>query len=212
MNAAISVAIVEDQDDIRQSLAILIGGASGYFLQATYATAEAALAALPTQPVDVVLMDINLPGLNGIEAVRLLKPQCPATQFMMCTVYDEDEPVFDALKAGANSFILKRTPPHKLLEAIAELHQGGAPMSSSIARRIAGSFRAALPVPSDELAALTTRERQILDRLAQGYSHKEVAEELFVAPTTVRKHIFNIYEKLQVHSKMAAVNKYLGRG
>lgn len=212
MNAAISVAIVEDQDDIRQSLAILIGGAPGYFLQATYPTAEAALADLPAQPVDVVLMDINLPGLNGIEAVRQLKPRCPATQFMMCTVYDEDEPVFDALKAGANSFILKRTPPHKLLEAIAELHAGGAPMSSSIARRIAGSFRADPPAPSDELAALTPRERQILDRLAQGHSHKEVAEELFVAPTTVRKHIFNIYEKLQVHSKMAAVNKYLGRG
>ena len=139
MNPVISVAIVEDQDDIRQSLAILIGGAPGYCLQAAYPTAEAALAELPARPVDVVLMDINLPGLNGIEAVRQLKPQCPATQFMMCTVYDEDEPVFDALKAGANSFILKRTPPHKLLEAILELHQGGAPISSSIARRIAGS-------------------------------------------------------------------------
>ncbi|UYZ63494.1 response regulator [Hymenobacter weizhouensis] len=212
MNHVISVAIVEDKDDIRQSLAILIGGAPGFVCQATYATAEAALAELPAAPPDIVLMDIDLPGINGIEAVRQLKPQCPATQFMMCTVYDEDEPVFDALKAGANGFILKRTPPHRLLEALAELHDGGSPMSSSIARKIVGSFQAHPAAAADELAALTAREREILDRLARGYSHKEVADELVVAPTTVRKHIFNIYEKLQVHSKIAAVNKYLGRG
>ena len=212
MNSPIRVAIVEDQDDIRQSLAILIGGAPGFVCQATYPAAEPALAALPAAPPDVVLMDINLPGLSGIEAVRRLRPQCPATQFMMCTVYDEDEPVFEALKAGAQSYILKRTPPHQLLQAIAELHEGGAPMSSSIARKIVGSFQAP-PAggPAAALAALTPRERQILDRLAKGHSHKEVAEELFVAPTTVRKHIYNLYEKLQVHSKVAAVNKYLGR-
>ncbi|CCH53941.1 Transcriptional regulatory protein uhpA [Fibrisoma limi BUZ 3] len=206
----ITVAIVEDKDEIRQSLSILIGGADGFVCRAAYATAEDALVDLPGHPVDIVLMDIGLPGMNGIDCVRQLKPLCPRTQFMMCTAYDEDELVFEALKAGANSYILKRSAPHKLLEAISELHQGGSPMSSTIARKIVGSFYQA-PVKSSELDVLTSREREILDRLSKGYSHKEVADELFISPTTVRKHIFNIYEKLQVHSKVEAVNKYLGR-
>jgi len=206
----ITVAIVEDKEPIRQSLAILIDGADGFACRAAYETAEAALDHLPTHCVDVVLMDIDLPGMNGIECVRQLKSRCPDTQFMMCTIYDEDETVIDALKAGANAYILKRSPPHKLLEAITELHEGGSPMSSTIARKIAGSFYVSPSAPN-ELDVLTPREREILDRLAKGHSHKEVAEELFISPTTVRKHIFNIYEKLQVHSKVAAVNKYLGR-
>lgn len=210
MNMTITVAIVEDKEAIRQSLAILIDGADGFECRAAYETAEDALRQLPAHCVDVVLMDIDLPGMNGIECVRLLKPRCPTTQFMMCTMYDEDETVFEALKAGATAYILKRSPPHKLLEAITELHEGGAPMTSTIARKIAGSFHAS-PSASHELAMLTPREREILDRLSRGHSHKEVATELFVSPTTVRKHIFNIYEKLQVHSKVEAVNKYLGR-
>ncbi|GAB4014623.1 response regulator transcription factor [Spirosoma sp. KCTC 42546] len=210
MKTSITVAIVEDKEPIRQSLAILVDGADGFSCQATFETAEAALEYLPGHCVDVVLMDIDLPGMNGIDCVRHLKTRCPDTQFMMCTMYDEDETVFEALKAGANSYILKRSPPHKLLEAITELHEGGAPMSSTIARKIAGSFHVNTSTPS-ELDVLTPREREILDRLAKGHSHKEVANELFVSPTTVRKHIFNIYEKLQVHSKVEAVNKYLGR-
>ncbi len=210
MKSLITIAIVEDKEAIRQSLAILIDGADGFSCQTTFETAEAALENLPANCVDVVLMDIDLPGMNGIECVRQLKPLCPQTQFMMCTMYDEDETVFEALKAGANAYILKRSPPHKLLEAITELHEGGSPMSSTIARKVAGSFQATLSADAT-LATLTPREREILDRLAKGYSHKEVAEELFVSPTTVRKHIFNIYEKLQVHSKVEAVNKYLGR-
>lgn len=210
MKSPITVAIVEDKEAIRQSLAILVDGADGFVCRAAYETAEEALAQLPTHCVDVVLMDIDLPGMSGIECVRQLKSICPNTQFMMCTMYDEDETVFEALKAGANAYILKRSPPHKLLEAITELYEGGAPMSSTIARKIAGSFYVS-PTATSELAVLTPREREILDRLAKGHSHKEVAEELFVSPTTVRKHIFNIYEKLQVHSKVEAVNKYLGR-
>ncbi|GAB3319112.1 response regulator transcription factor [Larkinella ripae] len=210
MKTLISVAIVEDKEPIRQSLAILVDGADGFVCRSTFETAEDALDQLSQQPVDVVLMDIDLPGMSGIDCVRQLKPLCPQTQFMMCTVYDEDETVFDALKAGATAYILKRSPPHKLLEAITELHEGGAPMSSTIARKIAGSFHAGASSAS-ELEVLTAREREILDRLAKGHSHKEVATELFVSPTTVRKHIFNIYEKLQVHSKVEAVNKYLGR-
>ncbi|GAB3894931.1 response regulator transcription factor [Larkinella knui] len=210
MKTAITVAIVEDKEPIRQSLAILVDGAEGFSCQATFETAEAALDYLPTHCVDVVLMDIDLPGMNGIDCVRHLKALCPHMQFMMCTMYDEDETVFDALKAGANSYILKRSPPHKLLEAITELHEGGAPMSSTIARKIASSFYVS-PAAPNELDILTTREREILDRLSKGHSHKEVANELFVSPTTVRKHIFNIYQKLQVHSKIEAVNKYLGR-
>ena len=215
MNMPIIVAIVEDKDDIRQSLAILVNGADGFVCKQTYVNAEDALDDLTRYPVDVVLMDIDLPGMNGIECVRLLKPRQPDMQFMMCTIYDEEEKVFEALKAGANSFILKRSSPARLLDAIRELHDGGSPMSSSIARKVVGSFfNIPAPVEAErntELDVLTTREREILGRLSKGYSHKEVAEELFVSPTTVRKHIFNIYEKLQVHSKVAAVNKYLGR-
>ncbi|MBC3787253.1 response regulator transcription factor [Spirosoma utsteinense] len=210
MKTVITVAIVEDKEPIRQSLAILVDGAEGYSCQATFENAEAALDYLPTHAVDVVLMDIDLPGMNGIDCVRHLKALCPYTQFMMCTMYDEDETVFDALKAGANAYILKRSPPHKLLEAITELHEGGAPMSSTIARKIASSFYTSQAV-SPELEALSSREREILDRLAKGHSHKEVANELFISPTTVRKHIFNIYGKLQVHSRVEAINKYLGR-
>jgi DNA-binding NarL/FixJ family response regulator len=210
MKIPITVAIVEDKEAIRQSLAILVDGADGFNCQATFETAEAALDYLPAHCVDVVLMDIDLPGMNGIDCVRQLKTLCASTQFMMCTMYDEDETVFEALKAGANSYILKRSPPHKLLEAITELYEGGAPMSSTIARKIASSFHVNTSSPN-ELDVLTPREREILDRLSKGYSHKEVANELFVSPTTVRKHIFNIYEKLQVHSKVEAVNKYLGR-
>lgn len=210
MKTAITVAIVEDKEPIRQSLAILVDGAEGFSCQATFENAESALDYLPGHCVDVVLMDIDLPGMNGIDCVRQLKVLCPATQFMMCTMYDEDETVFDALKAGANAYILKRSPPHKLLEAITELHEGGAPMSSTIARKIAGSFYVNTTAPN-ELDILTPREREILDRLSKGHSHKEVANELFVSPTTIRKHIFNIYQKLQVHSKVEAVNKYLGR-
>lgn len=210
MKNPISVAIVEDKEAIRQSLAILVDGADGFVCRQTFETAEEALDQLVRQPVDVVLMDIDLPGMSGIECVRQLKPRCAQTQFMMCTVYDEDETVFEALKAGATAYILKRSPPHKLLEAITELHEGGSPMSSTIARKIAHSFHVGSAAPT-ELDALTPREREILDRLAKGHSHKEVANELFVSPTTVRKHIFNIYEKLQVHSKVEAVNKYLGR-
>ncbi|GHB76276.1 response regulator [Persicitalea jodogahamensis] len=210
MKTTITVAIVEDKEPIRQSLAILVGGAEGFFCQSTYETAEKALAELPRNCVDVVLMDIDLPGMNGIECVRQLRPVCPDTQFMMCTMYDEDETVFEALKAGANAYILKRSPPHKLLEAITELHEGGSPMSSTIARKIALSFHQDTSAPS-ELDVLTPREREILEKLSKGHSHKEVAVELFISPTTVRKHIFNIYEKLQVHSKVEAVNKFLGR-
>lgn len=210
MKTSITVAIVEDKEPIRQSLAILVDGAEGFSCQATFENAELAIEYLPSHCVDVVLMDIDLPGMNGIDCVRQLKVLCPDTQFMMCTMYDEDETVFDALKAGANAYILKRSPPHKLLEAITELHEGGAPMSSTIARKIAGSFYTSPSAPN-ELDVLTSREREILDRLAKGHSHKEVANELFISPTTVRKHIFNIYEKLQVHSKVEAVNKYLGR-
>lgn len=210
MKTSITVAIVEDKEPIRQSLAILVDGAEGFSCQATFENAESAIEYLPSHCVDVVLMDIDLPGMNGIDCVRQLKALCPDMQFMMCTMYDEDETVFDALKAGANAYILKRSPPHKLLEAITELHEGGAPMSSTIARKIAGSFYTS-PSASNELDVLTSREREILDRLAKGHSHKEVANELFISPTTVRKHIFNIYEKLQVHSKVEAVNKYLGR-
>jgi DNA-binding NarL/FixJ family response regulator len=210
MKIPITVAIVDGNEPIRQSLAILVDGAEGFRVQATFEDAESALAYLPPHCVDVVLIDIDLPGMNGIDCVRKLKDLCPNIRVMMCTMYDEDETVFDALKVGANSYILKRSPLYKLLEAIIELHEGGAPMSSTIARKTADSFSVNTTTPN-KLDVLTPREREILDRLSKGYSHKEVANGLFISSPMVRKHIFTIYQKLQLQSQADTLNRQPGR-
>ena len=199
----IRVGIVEDTRDIREGLAMLINASEGFVCTHACPDAEDALEKLIVNPPDVVLMDINLPGMLGPECVRKLKPVCPNTQFMMCTVYEEDEHIFESLKSGATGYILKKTPPDKLLEAITDIHNGGSPMTGGIARKVMSSFVPAAPASNE----LSSREFEILEALAKGFRYKEIADKLFISIDTVRSHIRNIYEKLQVHSRTEALNK-----
>ncbi|MCA0239051.1 MAG: response regulator transcription factor [Bacteroidetes bacterium] len=205
----IRVTIVEDDADIRQSFETIIGSVPEFECLPSYDNAEAALTGIVAVQPDVVIMDIHLPGMSGIDAVRILKEQLPALQITMCTVYEDDEHIFNALKAGANGYLLKRTSPEKLLEALHDLHQGGSPMNSEIARRVVASFQKK-PEPVPELAVLTAREKEILDLLAKGYLYKEIAAELFISIETVKRHIHNIYEKLHVQTRTEALNKMRG--
>ncbi len=207
----ITVCIVEDRIDIREALAALVNSQLNLSCIGTYENAEDALVGITELQPNVVLMDIDLPKMNGIECIKLLKPKCPRVQFMICTVYDEDEKVFEALRTGANGYILKRSPPVRLLEAIVELYHGGSPMSSDIARKIVLSFQQKPEEKIQEEYHITPREQEILQLLSKGLSYQELADKLFISSKTVRKHIFNIYEKLHVNSRMEAVNKYFGR-
>ncbi|HTD92634.1 MAG TPA: response regulator transcription factor [Chitinophagaceae bacterium] len=209
----ISVCIVDDNGDLRNALEEIISMSEGYNCIATMGTAEEAMELIPELKPDVVLMDINLGSdENGIDCVKALKPKVPGTNFMMCTVYEEDEKIFEALSAGASGYILKKTAPARLLEAIRELYQGGAPMSSQIARKVVAAFQNK-PINSSEseLAQLSNREKEILEQLSKGLMYKEIAAELFISPETVRKHVYHIYEKLHVTNRIEAVNKYFGR-
>ena len=202
----IKVAIVEDTEEIRKALRVLIDGSEGFECEHVYPDAETALENLPSQAVDVVLMDIGLPGMNGVACMQQLKVQMPNTQFMMCTVYDDDDNIFAALKSGASGYLLKRTSPAQILEAIRDLHAGGSPMSSEIARRVVSSMQKKSK-PSADFELLTRREKEILDFLSKGFLYKEIATELFISKETVKKHIHNIYEKLHAQSRVEALNK-----
>lgn len=206
----IRVSIVEDTDDIRDALRVLINGSAGFECLHVYADAEEALDKMATNNVDVALMDINLPGIDGINCMKILRSIMPDTQFMMCTVYDDDDHIFNALQSGASGYILKRTSPAQILEAIRDLHEGGSPMSSEIARRVVSSMQK--PGKSSEaIELLTDREIEILDFLAKGYLYKEIATELFISKETVKKHIHNIYDKLHVQTRTEALNKAFQR-
>ena len=205
----IQVAIVEDIREIREGLQMLINLSDGFNCSHVYANAEEALKALPIERPDVVLMDINLPGMTGVECVRRVKPHCPATQFIMSTVYEDDENVFESLKAGATGYLLKKTVPARILEAIAEVHNGGSPMSTQIARRIIVTFQKKDGIrAADEL---TPREKEILKSLSEGLRYKEIAAKFRISIETVRSHARNIYEKLQVQSRTEALNKVYGQ-
>jgi DNA-binding NarL/FixJ family response regulator len=214
----ISVCIVEDVTDIRQALEQIIELSDTCTLAGSFATGEEALAKILLMKPQVVLMDINLGSTNGINLVKELKPQNPDILYMMCTVYEEEEKIFDALRAGASGYILKKSSPAKLTEAILELVDGGAPMSSQIAMKVVNAFKH-LPVQeslaphqqSEDIAVLTRREKEILEWLAQGKIYKEIGKELNIAGETVRKHVYHIYEKLHVNNRVEAVNKYFGR-
>ena len=209
----ISVAIVEDNHDIRNALEQIIDMADGYTLAGSCVNGEEAVLNIPIYKPHVVLMDINLGGINGIEVVRILKEDQPDILFMMCTVYEEDEKIFEALSAGASGYILKKTAPGKLLESIRELYQGGAPMSSQIARKVVAAFQNK-PVSTDtsgRLDELTNREKEILEQLSKGLMYKEIAAQLFLSAETVRKHVYHIYEKLHVTNRVEAVNRFFGR-
>ena len=209
----ISVAIVEDNNDIRQALEQIITMADGYTLAGSCINGEEAINKIPDLNPDVVLMDINLGGINGIECVKILKELYPEILFMMCTVYEEDEKIFEALSAGANGYILKKTTPEKLLIAITELSEGGAPMSSQIANKVVAAFKnkPAASVNNDSLDVLSKREKEILEALSKGLLYKEIADQLYISSQTVRKHVYHIYEKLHVSNRVEAVNKFFNR-
>lgn len=203
----ITVAIVEDDAGIRDALIRILGRSRDFRCGGCYSSAEEALRELPAENPDVVLMDINLPGLSGVECVRRLKSQAFSAHIVMLTVYEDSEQIFESLAAGATGYLLKRTPPAELLEAIRDVHSGGAPMSSQIARKVVQSFRGA--APASQATDLSPREQEILGWLAQGFLIKEIADRLGIGFDTVRTHIRRIYEKLQVHSRAQAVAKYL---
>jgi DNA-binding NarL/FixJ family response regulator len=204
----INVAIVEDHDDIREGLTVLINSSDGFRCVATYSSAEAALEDLPEQEPDVVLMDIGLPGMSGIECIQVLKARHPELQIIMLTVYEDDDKIFNSLVAGASGYILKKTPPNKLLEAIRELHNGGSPMSPQIARKVVQTFQS-MRAPSHATEPLSKREQEILSYLAKGHLYKEIAATLHISVETVRTHLRNIYDKLHVRTRTEAVLKYL---
>ncbi|MBK7680776.1 MAG: response regulator transcription factor [Chitinophagaceae bacterium] len=210
----ISVCIVDDNRELRNALEEIISMSEGYLCIGTIGTAEDAINQLPILQPEVVLMDINLgTEQSGIDVVRVLKPQMPDTNFMMCTVYEEDDKIFQALSAGASGYILKKTDPARMLEAIRELYEGGAPMSSQIARKVVVAFRqqTVSNTEGENLDMLSNREKEILELLSRGLMYKEIASQLFLSPETVRKHVYHIYEKLHVNNRVAAVNKFYGR-
>jgi len=194
----IAVAIVEDDEEIRESLALLIDDAPGYCCLNTYGDCETAIADIQREKPDVILMDIQLPGMSGIEGAEKIK-KTAQVDIIMLTVHKDDELVFRALCAGASGYLVKNTKPEKILEAIRDVYEGGAPMSSNIARMIVNSFRRTTQ------SALTPRETEVLVQLCKGQSYKMIADTLFVSEQTVHFHIKNIYQKLQVHSKSEAV-------
>jgi len=205
----IRVCIVEDIDVIAAGLQHIIQGDARFEWCGAFASAEEALRELPKIKPDIVIMDINLPGMNGIACIREVAAHSPVTQFMIFTIYENNEYVFDALTAGAAGYLLKSTPPDKILEALTELHAGGAPMSAHIARKVVGAFKK--PDPAPQADVLSTREREVLDLLAKGHLYKEIADALAISVGTVRQHIHKIYGKLHVQNRTEALNKVYGQ-
>jgi DNA-binding NarL/FixJ family response regulator len=205
-----NVSIVEDNEQLRGTLARLIDREEGFRCLSQYPTAEEAIESLPKEKPDVVLMDINLPGMNGVECVRRLKQIVPETQIVMLTAYEDTENIFNALAAGANGYLLKRAPRAELLDALREVCRGGSPMTTHIARKVVQSFQktAASAKPTENLSA---REQEVLDCLSQGFLYKEIAEKLGISYETVHTYIRRIYEKLQVRTRTEAVAKFLRR-
>jgi DNA-binding NarL/FixJ family response regulator len=206
--SALAVALVEDDRGTREGLAALIGGSPGFSCVGTYGSVEEAMRKLPSAHPDVLLLDINLPGMAGSEGVRILRERHPAMQVLMLTVFSEEERIFQSLCNGACGYLLKKTPPARVLEAIREAHEGGSPMSPEIARKVVGALQAAGPIDgSDE--ALTPHETRIVRMLADGDSYQDVGDRLGITVNTVRNYIRRIYEKLHVHTKSQAVSKAL---
>lgn len=206
----ISVSIVEDSDQVRSTLARLIDRADGFTCLSQYPSAEAALEGIPQNRPNVVLMDINLPGLNGVECVRRLKQVAPDLQVIMLTVYEDTENIFNALAAGATGYLLKRTSTRELLAAIQDVQRGGSPMTTHIARKVVQSFQRSSP-STQPTENLSPREQEVLDYLAKGFLYKEIAENLGISYETVHTYIRRIYEKLQVRTRTEAVAKFLSR-
>jgi DNA-binding NarL/FixJ family response regulator len=208
----IYVSLVEDNQFIRMALEQIIMATDGYELKGSYSSAEEAVEQMPSQIPDVVLMDINMGGMSGIEAVAILKQQFPEIRFMMCTVYEDDEKIFDALSAGASGYILKKSKPSELMGAVRELYDGGAPMSSQIAARVVSSFRKKEESRENLLEKLSQREYEILEALVKGRLYKEIGQDMNISTETVRKHVYNVYKKLHINNRIEAYNKFFGNG
>ena len=205
----IRVSIVEDLAEVREGLVELVQSDEELSMVGSFKDAESAIQKLTQLQADVVLMDINLPGMSGIDCIKAIKEKCSSTQFMMFTVYENDEKVLQALKAGASGYLLKRTDPQRIIESIKELNQGGSPMSSNIARKLLNLFVHEKTITKKEV--LSDRENEVLQLLADGLLYKEIADRLYIGHGTVRQHLHNIYEKLHVHNRTEAVNKYFER-
>jgi len=206
----IRVAIIEDISDIREGLKLILNNTEGFECVASYTNAEDAVLNLPAINADVALMDIHLPGMTGIECIAQINDKCSNTQFMIFSVYDDEEYIFDALKAGASGYLLKKTAPGKIIEAITELQNGGSPMSASIARKVIAAFKSPAKKESSE-DALTTRELELITLLSKGLLYKEIADKLSITTGTVKQHIHNIYDKLHVQNKTEAINKVFNK-
>jgi DNA-binding NarL/FixJ family response regulator len=205
----ITVSIVDDETELRQSITTFVNGSPGFKCISAYGSAKEALQHLPTDRPDVVLMDIHMKGMDGIECVQRLKLLVPEIQIVMLTVYEDTEQIFKALSVGASGYLLKRLSPTKLLQAIREVHAGGSPMSSSIARKVVASFQKAGKAAEKEQSLLSPRETMVLDCLAKGLTYKQIADQLEISIDTIRTYIRRVYEKLHVQSRTEAVAKYL---
>jgi DNA-binding NarL/FixJ family response regulator len=214
MSSFIKIAIVDDNRDIRNNLTELVDESANLKMVGVFENGRTAVEEIPRLKPDVVIMDIELPGMDGVECVRQLKPILPEVNFLMLTVYEDSDRLFESLKAGAGGYLLKRTSSTRLLQAIGELQAGGSPMTPEIARRVTQFFSARQPAARSsnvELEQLTPGQKNFLNELAQGYSYKEIADHLGITVHGVRNYIRKIYEKLHVHSRTEALNKYLNR-
>lgn len=206
----IKIVIVEDLEEVTEGLAEFIYLDKELQLIGSYRTAEAAALEIPILKPDIAIMDINLPGMSGIDCIKQIKKSSPSVQFMMFTVYENNEQVFEALKAGASSYLLKKTPPDEIISAIKELFHGGSPMSSTIARKLVFLFQHEHQQHDKETAVLTPREKEVLEQLAKGMLYKEIGDQLGISFNTVRQHIAKIYEKMHVQNRTEAINKAFG--
>lgn len=200
----IKLSIAEDLPEIRMGIEALIKDQQDMLLLSSSSNGIDAMQAIKNAQPDIVIMDINMPGMNGIDCIRKIKDDCPGTHFMIFTIYENDEKIFDALSAGASGYLLKKTPPEKIVEAIKELYEGGSPMSTNIARKVINHFK---ETKKPDHESLTNKENEILNLLAKGFLYKEIAGQLSITTGTVTQHIHNIYEKLHVTNKTEAINK-----
>lgn len=207
---SINVSVVEDIKEIREGLCALINGSEGFKCKSCFPNAESALKEIMDDEPDVILMDIGLPGMSGIDCIRKLKSKDQEIQIIVLTVYEDDDHIFEAIIAGASGYLLKKTPPAKLLEAIQDIRNGGSPMSGQIARKVISTFQS-INRSSNETVNLTLREQEILSNLAKGYRYKEIADKLYISIETVRTHLRNIYEKLHVRSRTEATLKFYNK-
>ncbi len=206
----LKVSLVEDDPDFQQMLAESLRADADLELVAVYGTAEDFITAFPGAPAQVVVMDINLPGASGIACVRQMKALYPQLQFTMCTIFEDSDQLFESLRAGAVGYILKHKAVEEIAAAVKDIYAGGSPISSSIARKLVGAFQEEAGPAAKQLQKLTRREQEILHALSQGYRYKEIAAQLFISEETVRTHVRNLYEKLQVQSRTEAINKVYG--